>query len=70
MLVVQTALDAKATASIEKAAAYLVKHTRLVHPGQGAGHGLPIAAGVIEGACRDAVPGRIGRAWRNHLDQA
>jgi hypothetical protein len=31
MLVVQSALDAKATAPVEKAAAYLVKHTRLVH---------------------------------------
>jgi hypothetical protein len=54
-------LDAKAAAPVEKAAAYLVKHTRLLHYGRALADGLPIATGVIEGACRYLVQDRMGR---------
>jgi hypothetical protein len=54
-------LDAKAAAPVEKAATYLVKHTRLLHYGRALADGLPIATGVIEGACRYLVQDRMGR---------
>ncbi len=54
-------LDAKAAKPVEKAAAYLVKHTKLLHYDRALADGLPIATGVIEGACRYLVQDRMGR---------
>lgn len=54
-------LDGDATKPVEKAAAYLVKHTRLLHYDRALADGLPIATGVIEGACRYLVQDRMGR---------
>jgi hypothetical protein len=54
-------LDTTATKPVEKAAAYLVKHTRLLHYDRALADGLPIATGVIEGACRYLVQDRMGR---------
>ncbi|HEX5076057.1 MAG TPA: ISKra4 family transposase [Gemmatimonadaceae bacterium] len=54
-------LDATAAKPVEKAAAYLVKHTRLLHYDRALVDGLPIATGVIEGACRYLVQDRMGR---------
>lgn len=54
-------LDATAAAPVEKAAGYLVKHTRLLHYDRALADGLPIATGVIEGACRYLVQDRMGR---------
>jgi len=54
-------LDATAARPVEKAASYLVKHTRLLHYDRALTDGLPIATGVIEGACRYLVQDRMGR---------
>jgi len=54
-------LDANAAKPVEKAAAYLVKHTKLLHYDRALADGLPIATGVIEGACRYLVQDRMGR---------
>jgi hypothetical protein len=54
-------LDSTAAKPVEKAAAYLVKHTRLLHYDRALADGLPIATGVIEGACRYLVQDRMGR---------
>jgi hypothetical protein len=54
-------LDAEAAKPVEKAAAYLVKHTKLLHYDRALADGLPIATGVIEGACRSLVQDRMGR---------
>lgn len=54
-------LDAAAARPVEKAARYLVKHTRLLHYDRALADGLPIATGVIEGACRYLVQDRMGR---------
>jgi hypothetical protein len=54
-------LDASAARPVEKAASYLVKHTRLLHYDRALADGLPIATGVIEGACRYLVQDRMGR---------
>jgi hypothetical protein len=54
-------LDATAARPVAKAAAYLVKHTRLLHYDRALADGLPIATGVIEGACRYLVQDRMGR---------
>lgn len=56
-------LDATAAKPVEKAAAYLVKHTRLLHYDRALADGLPIATGVIEGACRYLVQDRMGTHW-------
>lgn len=50
-----------AAAPVEKAATYLVKHMRLLHYDRALAEGLPIATGVIEGACRYLVQDRLGR---------
>jgi hypothetical protein len=55
------ALDAKAAAPVIRCANYLVKHTRWVHYDRALAAGLPIATGVIEGACRYLVKDRMGR---------
>ncbi len=54
-------LDAAATRPVAKAAAYLVKHSRLLHYDRALADGVPIATGVIEGACRYLVQDRMGR---------
>lgn len=54
-------LDAVAAKPVEKAAGYLVKHTRLLRYDRALADGLPIATGVIEGACRYLVKDRMGR---------
>ena len=54
-------LDAKAAKPIERAAEYLVNNTRLLHYDRALSEGLPIATGVIEGACRYLVQDRMGR---------
>jgi hypothetical protein len=55
------ALDAKAAAPVIKCANYLVKNTRWLHYDRALADGLPIATGVIEGACRYLVQDRMGR---------
>ena len=55
------ALDADAARPVLKAAGYLVKHTKLLHYDRALVDGLPIATGVIEGACRYLVQDRLGR---------
>ncbi len=54
-------LDAAKAAPVQKAASYLVKQTRLLHYDRALVDGLPIATGVIEGACRYLVQDRMGR---------
>ena len=54
-------LDATARRPVEKAATYLVKLTRLLHYDRALADGLPIATGVIEGACRYLVQDRMAR---------
>lgn len=49
-LIIKThGLDAVAATPVEKAAGYLVKHTRLLNYSRARADGLPIATGVIEG---------------------
>src|SRR4029077_5265668 len=48
-------------APVEAAATYLVNHTRELHYDLALADGLPIATGVIEGACRYLVQDRMGR---------
>lgn len=55
------ALDADDTETVEKTAQYLVNNTRLLHYDRALADGLPIATGVIEGACRYLVNDRMGR---------
>jgi hypothetical protein len=54
-------LDTAQAAPVERAARYLVKNTRLLHYDRALAEGLPIATGVIEGACRYLVKDRMGR---------
>lgn len=54
-------LDAQGAKPVERAARYLVKNTRLLHYDRALADGLPIATGVIEGACRYLVKDRMGR---------
>jgi hypothetical protein len=51
-------LDADAAKPVEAAAQYLVNNTRLLHYDRALADGLPIATGVIEGACRYLVKDR------------
>ncbi len=44
-----------------KCASYLVKNTQWLHYDRALADGLPIATGVIEGACRHLVQDRMGR---------
>lgn len=55
------ALDADAAKPVRKAAGYLVKNTKWLHYDRALADGLPIATGVIEGACRYLVQDRMGR---------
>jgi len=54
-------LDDAEAAPVEAAATYLVNHTRELHYDRALADGLPIATGVIEGACRYLVQDRMGR---------
>ena len=56
-------LDTAARKAIRKAAGYLADRTRtrLMHYADALRHGLPIATGVIEGACRYLVKDRMDR---------
>jgi hypothetical protein len=55
------ALDAKAARPVERAAKYLVRNAAFLHYDRALAEGLPIATGVIEGACRYLVQDRMGR---------
>jgi len=55
------ALDAKAAGPVERAAKYLVRNAAFLHYDRALADGLPIATGVIEGACRYLVQDRMGR---------
>lgn len=61
LMIKSHALDATRAKPIARAAQYLVKHTRLLHYDRALADGLPIATGVIEGACRYLVKDRMGR---------
>jgi hypothetical protein len=54
-------LDATAAKPVEAAATYLSNNTRITHYDRALARGLPIATGVIEGACRYLVQDRMGR---------
>lgn len=54
-------LDPATAKPVEKAAGYLVKNTRFLHYDRALADGLPIATGVIEGACRYLVKDRMSR---------
>ena len=54
-------LDAKAATPVIKCVNYLVKNTRWLRYAGALADGLPIATGVIEGACRYLVKDRMGR---------
>jgi hypothetical protein len=56
-------LDDAARTAIEKTSAYLAnrKYTRLMHYNEALSDGLPIATGVVEGACRYLVKDRMDR---------
>jgi hypothetical protein len=60
-MIVRHALDAKAAKPVVTCANYLVKNTRWLHYDRALADGLPIATGVIEGACRHLVQDRMGR---------
>ena len=55
------ALDPKAAAPVERAAKYLIRNAAFLHYDRALADGLPIATGVIEGACRYLVQDRMGR---------
>ena len=54
-------LDAQAAKPVLKCATYLTNNTRWLHYDRALADGLPIATGVIEGACRYLVQDRMGR---------
>lgn len=60
-MIVRHGLDAKAAKPVVKCASYLVNNTRWLHYDRALADGLPIATGVIEGACRHLVQDRMGR---------
>jgi hypothetical protein len=57
----QRGLEGEQRAAIDRAAGYLVKYTRLLRYDRALADGLPIATGVIEGACRYLVKDRMDR---------
>lgn len=61
LMIKSHALDTNAAKPVLKAAHYLVANTRLMHYDRALAEGLPIATGVIEGACRYLVQDRMGR---------
>ena len=60
-MIVRHGLDANAAKPVVKCASYLVKNARWLHYDRALADGLPIATGVIEGACRHLVQDRMGR---------
>ncbi len=58
------ALDTKAAKPVERAAKYLIRNSDYLHYDRALAEGLPIATGVIEGACRYLVQDRMGRTSR------
>jgi hypothetical protein len=60
-MIISHKLDETEAAPVEAAATYLVNHTRELHYDRALADGLPIATGVIEGACRYLVQDRMGR---------
>jgi hypothetical protein len=54
-------LDAKAAEPVEKCIKYLKRNASWLHYDLALSDGLPIATGVIEGACRYLVQDRMGR---------
>lgn len=60
-MIVRHDLDAKAAKPVVRCASYLVKNARWLHYDRALADGLPIATGVIEGACRHLVQDRMGR---------
>jgi hypothetical protein len=54
-------LDAKAAKPVRKCMNYLTRNGRWLHYDHALAEGLPIATGVIEGACRHLVQDRMGR---------
>src|SRR5262249_2661501 len=54
-------LDADARKAVDSCTRYLVKNNKLVHYNRALADGLPIATGVIEGACRYLVKDRMDR---------
>jgi hypothetical protein len=61
LMITSHGLDKKASAPVGKCANYLAKNTRWLHYDRALADGLPIATGVIEGACRYLVQDRMGR---------
>lgn len=60
-MIARRGMDAKDAAPVIRCANYLVKNTRWLHYDRALAAGLPIATGVIEGACRYLVQDRMGR---------
>lgn len=60
-MVARRGLDAQAAKPVETCARYLVKNARWLHYDRALLAGLPLATGVIEGACRHLVQDRMGR---------
>ena len=58
---VRRALSTKARKAVEVCARYLIRHATILHYDRALVDGLPIATGVIEGACRYLVKDRMGR---------
>lgn len=54
-------LDAKTAKPVMKCINYLKRNARWLHYDRALAEGLPIATGVIEGACRHLVQDRMGR---------
>jgi len=61
LMIASHGLDKKAAAPVVRCANYLVRNTRWLHYDRALADGLPIATGVIEGACRYLVQDRMGR---------
>lgn len=54
-------LDENAAKPVERTIKYIVRNTDFLHYDRALADGLPIATGVIEGACRYLVQDRMGR---------
>jgi hypothetical protein len=66
-------LRGKSRESVDKAANYLLKRTPHIHYAHFIASGLPIASGVIEGACRHIVRDRLditGARWNVQVAEA
>ena len=61
LMIKSRGLDDVAAKPVSKAANYLVSNTQLLHYDRALADGIPIATGVIEGACRYLVQDRMGR---------